>query len=184
MKSRRGFTLLELMVVVTILAVLGTIAVVSYKYYIRRARLTEGKELLMDVKMKQEQYFSTYSQYVSSGASDAEDWFPTTADPAEPLKWLWSFNCATVGEGDPARGWCDLGFKPSNSSWFQLFTVGWRSQSPPNPSASQFGFPKELNTGKRWFYGAARARFDNEQEYIYVMTSQSSEIVEIVNKLK
>ena len=112
-RPRPGFTLVELMVVVVILAVLAVVAVASYKYYIRRARLEEGKGLLQEIKMKQETYFSTYSQYVDTGSSEG-DLFPTVNESGDDTRWDWATLNCTAPSGVVQRGWCDLGFKPSN----------------------------------------------------------------------
>ena len=44
-----GFTLIELMIVVTIIAIISAIAVPSYNNYVLRAKRSEGRAALMDV---------------------------------------------------------------------------------------------------------------------------------------
>lgn len=61
----RGFTLLELMVVVAIVGVLATIAMVSYSNYGFRARRAEGREMLMRLASAQERYFTNFNRYGS-----------------------------------------------------------------------------------------------------------------------
>ncbi|WP_422766292.1 type IV pilin protein, partial [Pseudomonas aeruginosa] len=46
MKSNRGFTLIELMIVVVIIAILAGIAYPSYDEYVKRGNRTEGQALL------------------------------------------------------------------------------------------------------------------------------------------
>jgi prepilin-type N-terminal cleavage/methylation domain-containing protein len=55
-RSQRGFTLIELMVVVTIIGILASIAVPIYSNYLRDARLNEAKPFLLDIAARQRLY--------------------------------------------------------------------------------------------------------------------------------
>ena len=59
----RGFTLVELMVVVAIVAILGTIAVSSYTSSVRKSRRTEARTALLDLASREERFMSTNSTY-------------------------------------------------------------------------------------------------------------------------
>lgn len=60
---KRGFTLIELMVVVAIVAIIAAIAVPAYGRYAYRARRADGQELLLRIANAQERYYSTYNTY-------------------------------------------------------------------------------------------------------------------------
>ena len=62
-KSSRGFTLIEVMVTVVILAVLTAIAVPAYQNYISTSRNTEGRNNLAAIKLAQEEYFLENNRY-------------------------------------------------------------------------------------------------------------------------
>jgi type IV pilus assembly protein PilE len=55
----RGFTLIELMIVIVVIAILGAIAFPSYLQYTRKAKRAEGKAALMDAAQKEEAYYTT-----------------------------------------------------------------------------------------------------------------------------
>jgi type IV pilus assembly protein PilE len=66
-KSRiRGVTLVELMVVVAIVGILGTIAVSSYRNSTMRSRRAEAKIALMTIKVEQEKFFLQNRQYATT----------------------------------------------------------------------------------------------------------------------
>ncbi len=62
--NNRGFTLVELVVTVAILAVLTTIAMGSYSSSVTKTRRSDAYAVLSAVSQKQEQYYSLNSTYV------------------------------------------------------------------------------------------------------------------------
>lgn len=55
--STRGFTLVEMLVVVAIVTVLATVAVPVYRDQLIRSRRADAQALLMDVAARQESYY-------------------------------------------------------------------------------------------------------------------------------
>ena len=64
-----GFTLIELMVTVAIIAILGTLAVAGYTSQVRKSRRTEARTALLDLAARQERYNSTNSSYTDLPAN-------------------------------------------------------------------------------------------------------------------
>jgi type IV pilus assembly protein PilE len=60
-----GVTLLELMIVVVVVAVLGTIAIPSYRQYTLRANRTEAKTALLRVATQQERWYLQNNTYTN-----------------------------------------------------------------------------------------------------------------------
>ena len=61
--AQRGFTLVELMVTVAILAILATIATASYTNQIRKSRRTDARSAILDMAGREEKLFSTTNAY-------------------------------------------------------------------------------------------------------------------------
>ena len=64
--SQRGFSLVELMVVVAIIGVLATIAIPSIGKYIAKARQTEAKTGLSSLYTSEKAFYAEYNAYHSS----------------------------------------------------------------------------------------------------------------------
>jgi type IV pilus assembly protein PilE len=68
-KRASGFTLIELMIAVVILAIIVGIAVPSYQLQIRKARRTDARNALLDMAAREERYLSIANSY-SAAATD------------------------------------------------------------------------------------------------------------------
>lgn len=66
MVKHAGFTLIELMITVAIVAIIAAIAIPSYDNYVREARRADAQISLVRAAQKQEQYHSINSGYATS----------------------------------------------------------------------------------------------------------------------
>lgn len=65
MKIQKGFTLVELMIVVVVIGILASIGIPSYNDYVTRGKLAEGTSALADGRIKMEQFFQDNRTYAS-----------------------------------------------------------------------------------------------------------------------
>lgn len=121
MQKVRGFTLIELMIVVVIVGILAAVAVPSYRAYVDDGRRSEGQAFAMDIASRQERHWTQNSTY--AGSNFVADLGLTNSDLSENGEYK-----ATM----PASG--------------DSFTV---RVSPEGWTDSQCGYLELTNTGKR-----------------------------------
>lgn len=79
-KATAGFTLIEVMIVVVIVAILAAIALPSYQNYIQKSRRVDARETLMRIATLQERHFFQNSKYSEveadfGGTTSPEGWY-------------------------------------------------------------------------------------------------------------
>jgi type IV pilus assembly protein PilA len=66
---QKGFTLIELMIVVAIIAILAAIAIPAYQDYVIRSQVSEGMSLADGAKTAVAEFYSNYGHYPANNQS-------------------------------------------------------------------------------------------------------------------
>lgn len=114
MKKNRGFTLLELMIVVVMIAILAAIALPTYTEQIHKSRRAQAKADLAELAQMMERNFTMTRDYTkdSTGATFA---LPFTQSPRD----------ASGG-----KGYYDLTVNPLSTTSYTLVATPKNTQSP------------------------------------------------------
>jgi prepilin-type N-terminal cleavage/methylation domain-containing protein len=158
---RHGFSLMELMTVVTIVGVLSAIAIPTFSDYIYKSRTSEATEFLGVIRLREESYRSEFGVYCptlsSSAVPNAAASLATPSnlvpDPSTTRRDPKVFN--------PTAEWRQLGARPT--SWVR-FGYGVAAGTPADAVAQNLGW----TTANADFWYVARATGDLDADNVYV----------------
>jgi len=105
-KKNKGFTLIELMIVVAIIAILAAIAIPQYRKFQLRAKTSEAKANLDAIRTCEEAWAAEHDQYLTAAETPGGN--PTSSKRA------WTGASGTAGYDQ----FNSLGFKPAGAVYY------------------------------------------------------------------
>ena len=123
MKKAKGFTLVELVIVIVIVGILSIVAVPIYRGYTRKAMASEGRALLGTIQTAQKVY---YTEFATFAAVPSFTNFTTIIDvDARPNKYFRSFQVSTA-----ADAWTAITTGTDSASGISITLRGTRTGQP------------------------------------------------------
>jgi type IV pilus assembly protein PilE len=107
MGSKRGFTLIELMIVVLVISVLAGLALSGYQKQVRKSRRAEARQVIADLALKQEKYRSnnsTYGTIANIGGAQTTTYYTVTLTAGSNTATAYTFTAVPIG--DQAKDSC------------------------------------------------------------------------------
>lgn len=114
MTKQKGFTLIELMIVIAIIGILAAVAIPAYTDYLKRSKVTEGINLLGGLKTPAEEYYAdkgTWPEITSIGGKTGGNYATKIAKVNNKTAYQASFDDNAI------KGYLVLEYSTSSQNW-------------------------------------------------------------------
>ena len=127
MQASHGFTLIEVMIVVAIVAILAAVAIPAYTDHITRSKLTEATTNLGTLRVQMEQFFQDNRTYVGGpcapGAGSDIKYFAYACAVGEPT--ATTFRLKATGAAALGMGGFTLSIDANNVKRTEAVPASW-----------------------------------------------------------
>jgi type IV pilus assembly protein PilA len=149
---QRGFTLIELMIVVVVVGVLGVLAILGYRRYAATARTAEAKQVTGGIRAAQEAYKTEKGVYAAV-STDQASFYPAATPGA--FVTAWGKQCTNCVDVD---AWKRLAVEPGAPVMFGYATVGCLGAT----CTSGFALPLTLSATDPFYVTVAQGDTDGD----------------------
>jgi len=159
-RRARGFTLIEMMIVVVIIGILAALAVVGYRKLIASSHISEATNIVQNIRVAQEGYHSETQQYANVSKTPTS-YYPR-ASPIGNVQTAWGAPCADCNAG---MDWSQLPLHLDGPVIFGYATTAGPANTTPAPlqvtvNGQALGFPNPSPTD--WYFVAANCDLNED----------------------
>jgi type IV pilus assembly protein PilA len=173
----RGFTLIEMMIVVVIVGILASLAVVGYRKIIQSSHVTEATNTVQSIRVAQEAYHAETQQYADVSPDLTGSWYPQ-ATPTGQRETMWGGACTGC-----LVPWANLPLHVDGPVRFGYATKAGAAGNPLPALPADMAAVNLANPTTDWFIVDAMCDIDGDQGYkTYVLTTSWSNQVFTFNE--
>ena len=188
-ESQAGFTAIEALVLLSVVALVGTLATVGFKRHVVGKRVAEATSMLLELASKEEAYRAGGGRFVALRADG--DWsvpsrdelpgafYPQAADSVQ----LASVRTPTLVE-DPALwppAWRTIGVRPRSHLSYCTYLVNAGERGRPDPSLRFGSALITTDSDGPWYYALAVCNLEGNAGYpndvtVFGVSSQNGRV--------
>ena len=171
--GRAGFTLVELMIVVVIIAILAALGSAGFRRWIARARTTEAVTMLAEMNSKEQTYRMEFGSFLPLRADNVM----TLPSPNEPAAAFFPIS-PSAANFESARtavsvassaawptSWKAIGVSPRDTSLYCTYMTNAGNAADAIPAGATFGAALVSGVAAPWFYGLAACIMNGPSGY-------------------
>jgi type IV pilus assembly protein PilA len=174
--TRRGFTLVEVMIVVTIVAVLGTLAVYGVRRYVASAQASEANAVLGSIRGAQEVYRQDTFVYLDVSQGAFTNLHPAGTPGRSKRNW------ADSGTTEVSKRFRELGVQVNGGVLFSYGVVAGREGADfPTPPTTKKDFAFPSKSVEPYYVAVAKGDLNGDGSFSWVLVHSLSSDIYVEN---